>query len=73
MNNGPGKWAEMVAYVGILLLPASEITLQEPLYYVGDFTEKKTCRRWASPISIVDQAHLTRRAKRSKRSRELFR
>jgi hypothetical protein len=46
--------------------------LTEPLYYVGDFTENKTCRRWP-PNSIVDQAHLTRRVTRSKRSRELFR
>jgi hypothetical protein len=44
----PGKWAETVAYFGSLLSFASEITLQEPLYYAGDFTEKKTFRRWAS-------------------------
>ena len=48
MNNGLVNGAETVAYFGSLLLLASEITLQEPLYYVGDFTEKKTCRRWAS-------------------------
>ena len=70
MNNGLVNGAEMVAYIGSLLL--LEITLQEPLYYVGDFTEKKPAGV-GPPNSIVDQAHLTRQAKRSKRSRELFR
>jgi hypothetical protein len=54
MNNGPGKWAtRKVAYFGRLLLLASEITLQELLYYGGDFTEKKTCRCRAFLIPLL--------------------
>lgn len=42
MNDEPGKWAtRKVAHFGRLLLLASEITLQELLYYGGILRKRK--------------------------------
>jgi len=66
----PGKWAETVAYFGSLLLLGNNLTRTSILRW--RFYGKKPAGV-GPPNSIVHQAHLRRRAKRSKRSRDLLR
>jgi len=69
MNNGLVNGAETVAYIGSLLLLGNNLTRTSILRW--RFYGKENLP--ALGLLFVDQAHWTRRAKRSKRSRELFR
>ena len=69
MNNGLVNGAETVAYFRRLLLLGNNLTRTSILRW--RFYGKESLP--ALGLLFVDQAHWTRQAKRSKRSRELFR